>query len=228
MRLSAVLLNAVLLFSPLAHSFELYPMVDFLKDQGQQSERFFQVLNPTEQPLPVEIFVKKRQVAGEAPETLTDSDDFFIFPPQALIPAGKSQTIKVKYIGAPVSEAQSYRVVFSQLPIKDQEADNSIKMLFQIGALVFVSPQQVLPAMTTEIHADGSELLMTNQGNGVIVLPQVRFSANSQQQQYQWRWDDLKAGAERQFLAPGQSVRINVPSVISDVEPLIEVEAQGY
>ena len=151
MRLFAILLKALLLFSPASNAFELFPMVTFLSDQGSKSEYFFQVNNSTDQPLPLEIFVKQRHISGEESEQLVDSDDFFIFPPQVLIQPDKTQMIKVKYIGEPTDISKSYRIIFSQLPIKDEVTQSSIKMLFQIGALVFVSPNKVQKTVTAKI-----------------------------------------------------------------------------
>ncbi|MGL5359205.1 MAG: fimbria/pilus periplasmic chaperone [Shewanella sp.] len=223
-----LLLHAVLLFSPLAYSFELFPMVDFISDQGQQSERFFQVNNTTDKPLPLDVFIKQRLVAGEADEQLQTTDDFMVFPPQVLIPAGKTQTIKVKYIGAPVSESLSYRVVFSQLPIVDDATESSIKMLFQIGALLFVTSDKLPQALTTELTDNPNEWLLTNSGLGVLDLPTMSFSAKADKKTYRWSWDDIKSLVKRQYLAPRQSVRINVMSLLSNNEQLTQVEALGY
>ncbi|SKA43195.1 fimbria/pilus periplasmic chaperone [Enterovibrio nigricans] len=135
MRIFRSLLLALLLFSPFTQAFELLPMVSFFSDHGAKSEQFFQINNTTGLPLPLEISVKERNIVGDEEETLKDTDDFFVFPPQALIPPGKTQMVKVKYLGAPLTSAKSYRVVFSQLPIKDDEKHSSIKMALLLKSM---------------------------------------------------------------------------------------------
>nr|WP_198557140.1 fimbria/pilus periplasmic chaperone [Enterovibrio nigricans] len=103
MRIFRSLLLALLLFSPFTQAFELLPMVSFFSDHGAKSEQFFQINNTTGLPLPLEISVKERNIVGDEEETLKDTDDFFVFPPQALIPPGKTQMVKVKYLGAPLT-----------------------------------------------------------------------------------------------------------------------------
>ncbi|QDF65354.1 molecular chaperone [Shewanella sp. SNU WT4] len=203
-------------------------MVDFISDQGQQSERFFKVNNTTDKPLPLEVFIQQRLVTGEASEQLQATDDFMVFPPQVLIPPGKTQTVKVKYIGVPVAESLSYRVVFSQLPIADDASESSIKMLFQIGALLFVTSDKLPQKLTTELTANPNEWLVTNTGAGVLTLSAMTFGAKAGKQSYRWTWDDIKTLVERQYLAPRQSVRINAVSILSNNEQLTQVEASGY
>ena len=218
MRLFTILLTALLLHSPTSYAFELFPMVTFFSDQGSQSERFYQVNNTTGQPLPLEIFVKQRYISGQESEQLIDSDDFFVFPPQALIQPGKTQMVKVKYIGEPAEISKSYRIIFSQLPIKDDATQSSIKMLFQIGALVFVSPTHVQNSVTAKItYQDGipSQMQITNQGTGVIVIPKLSFSVTSNHASHTWKWQDIKHLFNRQFLVPGEIASIAVDSLLS-------------
>lgn len=231
MRIFVVLLNVLLLFSPTIYAFELFPMVASYSDQGSKSEQFFQVNNTTGQPLPLEIFVKQRDVSGENAELLSDSDDFFIFPPQALIQPGKTQMVKVKYIGDPINISKSYRIVFSQLPIKDDATKSSIKMLFQIGALVFVSQNNVENNVTAKVtYLDGKPkgLLVENLGTGVIAIPELSFNVTSDHASHTWAWDNIKHLFDRQFLVPGENTRISVETLLSSQDSSALVDVKGY
>lgn len=217
MRLFTTLLIAIFLFSPATYAFELFPMVTFLSDQGSKSEYFYQVNNTSDKALPLEIFVKQRNISGAESELLSDSDDFFVFPPQVLILPGKTQMIKVKYIGEPVDISKSYRIVFSQLPINDNATKSSIKMLFQIGALAFVSANNVQNIASAKIiYQDRMPIKMqvTNQGSGVIVIPELSFSIISEHASYTWQWDDLKHLFDRQFLVPGEIVNVAMDTLL--------------
>lgn len=231
MRVFVVFLQALLFVSPLASAFELYPMVSFFSEKGAESERFFQVNNTTGNPLPIEITVKKRAVSGLDSEQLSDSDDFFIFPPQALIPPGETQLVKVKYIGEAVPASASYRVIFSQLPIKDDSNKSSVNMLFEIGSLVFVSPDKVEQSLSVAVENSEDKtnaIVLENIGNGVVVLPQLAYSVKTSDKSYKWGWEDVKEGVTKQYLAPGQTERIDVSSLLSAKDKNVSVEVKGY
>ncbi|MBY6224171.1 fimbria/pilus periplasmic chaperone [Ferrimonas balearica] len=225
MRLGAVLFSVLLGFAPALQAFELLPMVAFLSEKGSNSEHVFQVVNTSDKPLPVEVQVKYRDVTGDKPEVLLDSDDFFVFPPQVLIPPGQTQSVKAKYIGQSLSETQSYRVVFSQLPIEDESDASAISMLFQVGALVFVGPDQTEQRLLAEIR-EGNQLYLENQGTGVVIIPQLNFSVRADNGQYQWQWEQIKPLIDRQFLAPKQHVSVAVESLMKGTVTQASVEVK--
>ncbi|MCK8044236.1 fimbria/pilus periplasmic chaperone [Shewanella sp. 1CM18E] len=227
MRIIILSLFILLLFPPLTYAFELFPMVSFFSAQGSKSEQFFQVNNTTQQPLPIEIFVKQRQIANSNLEKLIDTEDFFVFPPQVLIPPNSTQMVKVKYIGDRVDTSRSYRVVFSQLPIKDDVRESSIKMLFQIGALVFVSPDNAVNTMTADIHYQDSNpksMQLANIGNGVVIIPQLAFSVKSSYTTHSWKWQDIQHLLQQQYLVPGESVNIAVESLLTSKDKQAKVD----
>ncbi|WP_223296199.1 fimbria/pilus periplasmic chaperone [Shewanella halifaxensis] len=202
-------------------------MVTFFSPQGSKSEQFFQVNNTTEQPLPLEVFVRQRHIANDNLEQLTETEDFFVFPPQVLIPPKSTQMVKVKYIGNLVDTSQSYRVVFSQLPIKDDVKESSIKMLFQIGALVFVSPTNVSNTMSADItyqdnHPASMEL--ANTGDGVIIIPQLSFNVKSDHANHNWKWQDIQHLLNQQYLVPGESVNIAIDTLLSPKDSQAKVD----
>lgn len=212
---------------PMAYAFELFPMVSFFSPQGSKSEQFFQVNNTTEQALPLEVFVKQRQVSTGDREQLADTEDFFVFPPQVLIPPKSTQMVKVKYIGNLVDTAQSYRVVFSQLPIKDDVEQSSIKMLFQIGALVFVSPDNVFNTISADINYQGNiptSMKLANTGDGVVIIPQLSFEVKSEQATHNWKWQDIQHLLQQQYLVPGESVDIAMDTLLSPKDSQAKVD----
>ncbi|MBE1277400.1 fimbria/pilus periplasmic chaperone [Enterovibrio baiacu] len=230
MRVFRSLLIALLLFSPITKAFELLPMVSFFSDHGSKSEQFFQVHNTTGLPLPLEIFVKQRAIAENDSETLIDSEDFFVFPPQALIPPGKTQMVKVKYIGDLIDASTSYRIIFSQLPIQDEEKKSSIKMLFQIGALAFVTPDHVENLVEADVSLKGNaapELLLENKGTGVVVISDLSFNVKADDTSYTWQWEDIKDLVDRQFLVPGESTRMSVETLLTKKHDSLSVDVKG-
>ncbi|KXF79724.1 fimbria/pilus periplasmic chaperone [Enterovibrio coralii] len=224
------LLLALLLVSPFAQAFELLPMVSFFSDYGEKSEQFFRIENTNATPLAIEISPKLRTVYGGEHESLTDTDDFFIFPPQVLIPPGKSQMVEVKYLGGKSASSKSYRIVFSQLPIKGEEKHNSIQMLIQIGALVFVSPDNAIATLDASVSAQDKkapELTLKNVGTGVAVIPDFDLDVKTNKGKHIWQWDQLKQLFNRQFLVPGESVTVPVGSLVPTGESISDVTVKG-
>ncbi|WP_407333949.1 fimbria/pilus periplasmic chaperone [Enterovibrio sp. 27052020O] len=231
MRLVRISLMALLLFSPISKAFELLPMVSFFSTQSTNSEKFFQINNTTDQPLPIEIFVKSRSIEGDKPESLSDSDDFFVFPPQVLIPAGKTQMVKVKYIGSPIESSTSYRVIFSQLPIQDDETASSIKMLFQIGALVFVSPDSATSLVSAAVNVENKEapsLVLENTGTDIVIIPQLELNVKTNVAAHTWKWDDISSLLNRQFLVPGERVHVQIDALLAANEIPNTVDVKGF
>ncbi|MCG9730838.1 fimbria/pilus periplasmic chaperone [Shewanella sp. Isolate13] len=221
------LLIILLLSHPMAYAFELFPMVSFFSPKGSKSEQFFQVNNTTEQALPLEVFVKQRQISASDTELLADTEDFFVFPPQVLIPPKSTQMVKVKYIGNLVDTSQSYRVVFSQLPIKDEVKQSSIKMLFQIGALVFVSPDNVANTISADIHYQANtptSMKLANTGDGVVIIPQLSFEVTSDHARHSWKWQDIQHLLNQQYLVPGESVDIAMDTLLSPKDSQAKVD----
>lgn len=229
-RLISSILYFLLFLSMPVKAFELMPMIESFSDVGTNTEKFFQLKNTSEQPLPVEVFAKERIVEGYSREKLVDSEDFFIFPPQIMVPPGKTQMIKVKYIGEPTETAKSYRLVFSQLPIKDSIEQSSIKMLFQIGALAFVSPGHADYILDAEIRPnDGDDMVLalTNTGTGVLALPELKFEVQSGTEKIDWSWEQLQPLMDRQFLVPGEKVDVPVDTLSSDLKGELAIEVKG-
>lgn len=198
-------------------AFELFPMVQFLDDMGTHSTTFFKITNTSLVPLPIEILTVKRNVKTNNDESLSDTDDFFVFPPQVLIPPGKSQMVKVQYIGEPKTHAESYRLMVSQLPLKGKSDEDSVQMLFRIGALVFISPPSVEDNYSSKIvinEKSEPNLEIKNLGTSVIALNQHQYSVDWQGNKKKWDWDELESLLPMQYLVPNQSVKISAEKLL--------------
>lgn len=70
------------------------------------------------------------------------SDERFqVFPPQALVPPGQSQAVRLQYIGnpsPPVSEA--YVLNISQVPVVPPGA-SGITVVYRFGVAIYVNPK---------------------------------------------------------------------------------------
>ncbi|MGF1901701.1 fimbria/pilus periplasmic chaperone [Aliivibrio sifiae] len=198
-------------------SFELFPMVNFFSDSGKSTSGFFKITNTSLQQLPVEIVVNQRLISGDQPEELTNTDDIFVFPPQAMIAPGASQTIRVQYVGSAKKFAESYRLIVSQLPLKDDMGDDSIQMLFRIGGLIFVSPHNAEEKIASRILLNEKEepvLKIDNLGNSVIEVSKHSFKNKWQDNSYTWKWEQIEPFIPLHYLVPGQNVSVPVTELV--------------
>lgn len=152
---------AAVLASP-AWSMTVQPVVIDLSVSGRGMSQVITVENTFATPLPVELRVEELtfdesgvKSSGKATE------DLLIFPPQALIQPGQTQTFRIQYVGDPdLKASKHYYVTVAQLPVKLPEGQSAIQILYNFQVLVSVSPAGAKPALairSAEIgrNADG-------------------------------------------------------------------------
>ena len=218
MRTIRLLVISIILMPIQVLAFELFPMVQGVDDIGKGTSTFFKVTNTSLVPLPLEMTTSKRSVQFNNEETLLETDDLMVFPPQILIPPGKSQTIKVQYIGAPKQFAESYRLIVTQLPLKSESEKDAIQMLFRIGALVFVSPQSAKDDFTSAVNTNSKntpELVISNTGTSILELSRHSYSVEWNGQKKVWNWEQLESLLPMQYLVPNQQVKVNAESLFT-------------
>ena len=207
----------IALYSFQASSFELFPMVNFFSDSGKNTSGFFKITNTSLQQLPIEIVVNQRLISGDQPEELINTDDIFVFPPQAMIAPGSSQTVRVQFVGSPKKHAESYRLIVSQLPLKDDMGDDSIQLLFRIGGLIFVSPQNAEEKIVSHILLNEKAepvLKIDNLGSSVIEISKHSFKNEWKENSYTWKWEQIEPFIPLHYLVPGQNVSIPVTELV--------------
>lgn len=111
---------------------------------GKASQARIVVVNNSAKPLPVEAAMR-RAVLDESgvAQTTEASDDFFVMPPQALIPPGASQVFRIQWLGEPLlAESQSYLLFLNQLPVKLSKSDSRLQVVFSMATMINVAPPQ--------------------------------------------------------------------------------------
>lgn len=149
-------------FASPAWSMTVQPVVIDLSVSGRGMSQVITVENTFATPLPVELRVEELtfdeagvKSSGKATE------DLLIFPPQALIQPGQTQTFRIQYVGDPdLKASKHYYVTVAQLPVKLPEGQSAIQILYNFQVLVSVSPAGAKPALairSAEIgrNADG-------------------------------------------------------------------------
>ncbi len=148
---SAGILLGTLGVGPTAEAMRVTPMVAEVTVTGAGSSARIEVGNEGSEPLPYETHITRVDFneRGEIHETPADSD-FLVFPPQGLVGAHSSQTIRVQWLGDPtLKSSRSYYLEIRQIPValNPQPADSgapptvALQIVYRIKALITVAPQ---------------------------------------------------------------------------------------
>ncbi|MBB4098699.1 fimbrial biogenesis chaperone [Sphingomonas kyeonggiensis] len=140
--LGTALAAAMLASSPLVKAETVQPVVIDLSPTGSGMSQTITVENTFTQPLPVELRVEELTFDQTGLHgTGKDSGDLLIFPPQAIIQPGQTQSFRVQYIGDPaLARSKHYYVTVAQLPVQLPQGQSAIQILYNFQVLVSVKP----------------------------------------------------------------------------------------
>lgn len=125
------------------------PVVVDLQTAGRDMSKIVTVENTFATPLPVELNIQELKLTEDGVSlTGKDPGDLLVFPPQALIQPGQTQTFRVQYVGDPaLAESKHYYITVAQLPVKLPEGRSAIQILYNFQVLISVSPGGAKPAL---------------------------------------------------------------------------------
>lgn len=161
-----------LLFLPFLFAFNFSPMSQTIElGEGRKGGQFL-IENEGGTNIAVELTVKERKMDENGVETLLETKDITVFPPQIIIPPREKRTIRVQYnSNNDLTSERSYRVIAEQLPLKvDAKTKDQagIQMLMKFVAALYATP----PGAKSEVKvlsqtSNGKELilLLENKGN---------------------------------------------------------------
>jgi fimbrial chaperone protein len=162
-------------FASPAWSMTVQPVVIDLSVSGRSMSQVITVENTFATPLPVELRVEELMFDETGVKsTGKPSEDLLIFPPQALIQPGQTQTFRIQYIGDPdLKASKHYYVTVAQLPVKLPEGQSAIQILYNFQVLVSVSPAGARPALAIR----SAEIGRNAEGKPAPVLTLANMSA---------------------------------------------------
>ena len=150
-----------------AQAQSVQPMRFDLRPSGAESETTMKVENNRNYPITVEIVAESITLDEAGREVLAPAeDDFLLFPPQAIIEPGVTQSVRVRYIGAPnIKTSESYRVTVKQIPVDlSGEQRSGVALAFNFATLAGVIPVGAKPDVAVRAVERGED------GQGVFVL----------------------------------------------------------
>ncbi len=140
-----------------AWAMTVQPVMINLTTTGRGMSQVVTVENTFATTLPVELRVQELKVTENGVElTGVDPGDLLVFPPQALIEPGQTQSFRVQYVGDPdLAASKHYYITVAQLPVKLPEGQSAIQILYNFQVLVSVGPAGVKPSLSVQSAAVG-------------------------------------------------------------------------
>ena len=125
------------------------PIVVNLSTSGRGMTQVVTVENTFANPLPVEIRVEELSLEADGVKgTGKDNGDLLVFPVQAMIQPGQTQTFRMQYVGDPdLARSKHYYATVAQLPVQLPQGQSAIQILYNFQVLVSVAPQGAKPDM---------------------------------------------------------------------------------
>ena len=167
------LLRALILFGALGLTgavvaMTVQPVVLNLSTSGRGMSQVVTVENTFANPLPVEIRIQELALGQDGVQgTGTDPGDLLVFPAQALIQPGQTQSFRVQYVGDPdLARSKHYYVTVAQLPVQMPQGQSAIQILYNFQVLVSVSPAGARPALAIS----GAEVAHNAEGRPIPAI----------------------------------------------------------
>lgn len=157
---SVLAMAAAALLQPVsvATAMTVQPVVINLATSGRGMTQVITVENTFSTPLPVELTVQELKLTEDGVSlTGVDPGDLLVFPPQALIQPGQTQTFRVQYVGDPdLKASKHYYVTVAQLPVKLPEGKSAIQILYNFQVLISIAPAGAKPAISIQSASIGT------------------------------------------------------------------------
>lgn len=144
-----------LLLPAQAQAYRVSPMSYELAPSGSKASQVIRIDNITNAPITLEMTAEKRSWDEAGNETRTPADDdFVILPPQMVVAPGKTQAVRVQFVGnSPANDTAMYVVSVNQVPVRDPNAPSGVQFVLNFGTAAYVVP----PGAKTDLHVVGVE-----------------------------------------------------------------------
>lgn len=143
---------ALLIFSATTYGFGVNPMVAEFDPNAPRSQQTFVLENRSDMDTPVEIVVARPTTGENSQEILEEGkgeDLFLILPQQLVLPANSKRSVKVLYVGNPMDQEETYRILFKELPVDvsesvenlaEGESSFTMRVVMQYHTRVWLTP----------------------------------------------------------------------------------------
>lgn len=158
MKKKQIFLIIILSLLPLlsVSAFQFSPINTYLSPFGADSRATFKLINQSDKPEAVNIYMASREMDIDGNEINTNADeDFILYPSQIILMPNTMRTVRLEWIGNPEPDKElAYRIIAEQLPIDLENEENSEQVQLNINirymGSVYIRPENVLPDIVIE------------------------------------------------------------------------------
>lgn len=214
LKLRIALAAACLMLSGPAMALVVQPILSVIELPRDNRGIAINVQNPSDIPIPITIEIFERKVLEDGNEQQTPADDLFaIFPPQAVIQPGASQTIRLQWVGEVPPQSRSFTLYASQVPVDvSQVTESGVQRVLRMGASVHITDArgQPKPTVVSAVPAEGGvKVTLGNDGTRFVYIDSLALQFGSERVE----GEALGKAAGRTLLPPGATRSFLVPGV---------------
>lgn len=201
-------LLALVFALPFLLAFTFNPMSQSIELGSNQKSAQFLLENDSNEKMAIELSVKVRKMDETGKESLEDTSDMAVFPPQLIIPAKEKRTIRVNWNGAKELDVEkAFRVIAEQLPLNVDEKTkkrSGIQMLMKYVAALYVTPKDAkseMKILETDLKNSQFTITLENSGNKHQILANPEITFKDENNKTVLKADSLKGLAGENVLA---------------------------
>ncbi|MBC7711866.1 MAG: molecular chaperone [Rhizobacter sp.] len=171
--------------------FEFSPISISLTTTGKSSHSIAQVINRSNEAVPIIVKVTQRKLLENGQEDRPDTSEVTAFPNQFLLSPKETKTIKISWQGEEkIATEQAYRIIVEEVPIvftaKNQDR-GAVRIMINYVGSIYVNSDATEPNLKLEKVESLSEdkkklsLLFSNDGSAHAILksPSIELIAKS-------------------------------------------------
>jgi P pilus assembly chaperone PapD len=223
-----------LLVSAEVYAFSINPMFISMKPAGAQTRALVTVTNSAPKPMPVRASVSELVMdANGQTKSIPNSNDFIVFPPQAIIAPRGKQSFRVQWRGQPnLPQGKTYELTVAQVLAKDNRPQNDkketsiqIQLAMAFGAIINMpaatgKPNPVVQSSRISRNKQGKPVLETvisNNSNQNFMLVQADSTVTVLGANNQPIWtrtykpDDIMRNFGLGMVQPNKSRQMQIP-----------------
>jgi fimbrial chaperone protein len=207
-----------------ANALDVTPIQVEMTSAGRASRSQVTVHNSADTPMPVETALKSLHLDANGIRKLTPAgEDFLVFPPQAMIPAGGTQVFRLQWVGDPaLAKSQSYMFTVSHVPVKFPKDQSKVQVVMGFGVVIDVAAAGVTPSLnivSTKLAKDKNgkqRAIMTveNPTNTHALLPDGKVNLSGEGWSKTIESTELRDTIGIGLVQPGMKRRFVLPTIV--------------
>lgn len=212
-----------------AGAYQVAPMIYDLKPSGSEAATIIRVRNDGDKPLTIELDAERRSFDENGVEKRTPADDdFVLFPLQAIVQPGKTQAVRVQYVGkADLTRSETYLVTVRQVPVSlADRKESGVQMVFNFSTMATIVPEGAKPdVQLVSATREGKDMVLRlrNSGTRYANIGAAKVTVGGQAV----KDEDWRKALRTVWLLPGMDRVVRIPDAPATGEASFELQEQS-